>query len=483
MRLTAFAALLLASVPAAAHETVEVSVPGGIVEGEVLADGVVFRGVPYAAPPLADRRWLPPQPVVPWTGTRDATAMPPACPQVSEGWNEEQSENWSEDCLTLDIRTTSLEGKRPVLVWIHGGSNRAGSASGPADSDLTKQGVVAVGIQYRLGLLGYLSHPELSEEGGGHSGNYALMDQVAALEWVRDNIASFGGDPDRVTIVGESAGSQDVSLMLSTPLADGLMDAAIMQSGTPGFGLPWRTLEEAEAMGAVLGDIETLRAMDMDELLQLQVDYEKAAGWFSPFLRTTLDGHVLPEAPDALLAKRTPLPVIIGTDKVEFAGSDEASVYEPQATFFFNARAADALEIYRSEQADPRRGTIGTRIVSDAIFHCPSDRLATLLARNGWPVWRYEFDIGPDGGFTRHAYEVSWVFERKPIGSGAFMQDYWAALAVSGDPNSEAGAATARPSWAKWNPDKPRQLVINHIWTAMDEGAPRAGVCDLLEAY
>src|SRR5690606_11705831 len=184
-------------------------------------------------------------------------------------------ENWAEDCLTLDIRTPALSGKLPVMVWVHGGSNRAGSSSGPADSDMSAQGVVHVGIQYRLGLLGFLSHPELSDEGGGASGNYALMDQVAALEWVRDNIARFGGDPDNVTIYGESAGSQDVSLLLAAPEAQGLFDKAILQSGTPGFGMSFRTLDEAEAVGLQFdkaaganGDLATLRALPPERLLE-----------------------------------------------------------------------------------------------------------------------------------------------------------------------------------------------------------------------
>ena len=194
MRLTAtLAAIGLTATAAFAQPAAPVvSVPGGEVRGAATDDALVFRAVPYAAPPLGDLRWRAPQPVRPWPGVRDATHNGPACLQNSEGWNKA---NWlyaSEDCLTLDVKTASLTGKRPVMVWIHGGSNRSGSSGGPADSDWTRQGVVAVGVQYRLGVLGFLSLPELSAEQGGSSGNYGLMDQIAALRWVHETSPASG---------------------------------------------------------------------------------------------------------------------------------------------------------------------------------------------------------------------------------------------------------------------------------------------------
>ena len=195
MRALLVAATLLLAAPAAASQDqfAIVDVPGGQVRGSGSEGAWVFRAVPYAAPPLGDLRWRAPQPVRPWLGTRDATRNGPACLQNSEGWNKASWLYASEDCLTLDIETPSRTGKRPVMVWIHGGSNRSGSSGGPADSDLAQQGVVAVGVQYRLGVLGFLSTPSLSAEQGGTSGNYGLMDQIAALQWVHDNIAKFGG--------------------------------------------------------------------------------------------------------------------------------------------------------------------------------------------------------------------------------------------------------------------------------------------------
>ncbi len=208
----------------------------------------LFRGIPFAAPPLGPLRWKPPQPVVPWRGVRASLKQPASCLQNDHGWNRGDVLIGSEDCLTLDVRTPSMTGKLPVLVWIHGGSNRAGGPNDIVLSDVGKQ-VVIVGVRYRLGIFGFLSHRKLTAEQGA-SGNYGLMDQLAALRWVHRNIAKFGGDPANVTIAGESAGSQDVSLLLLEPAARPLFQRAIMESGTPGFGMPFRSLEDAEAIGA-----------------------------------------------------------------------------------------------------------------------------------------------------------------------------------------------------------------------------------------
>jgi para-nitrobenzyl esterase len=486
------AAVLIASAGSAQQSGPVVAVPGGQVRGTVSHAALVFRAIPYAAPPLGQLRWRPPQPVRAWRGVRDATHNGPACLQNSEGWNKV---NWlyaSEDCLTLDVKTASLTGKRPVMVWINGGSNRSGSSGGPADSDLTQQGVVAVGVQYRLGVLGFLSLPELSAEQSGASGNYGLMDQIAALRWVHDNIARFGGDPDNVTIVGESAGSQDVSLLLGAPAAQGLFEKAIMESGTPGFGMPYRSLAEAETLGEefaasadAAGDLAKLRATSPVALLTLQEEFGEPAtrGASFTFLRTTIDGKVLPEAPDALIARNAPKPVIIGTDKVEFGPADDSLDLADHAQYWFGADGAQALAAYRAEQADPRRGHLSLRMQSDAEFHCPTDRVADLLASHGWPVWRYEFDVGENGGLTAHAHELAWVFDRKALPGGVAMQDYWAALAVAGDPNGEAGRTAARPQWQRWDASHPRQMAFGQQGTAMEAGKPRAAFCRFADNF
>ncbi len=488
------AGLLVAALPAGAQEParVAVEVPGGTVEGHARETALVFRGIPFAAPPLGELRWRPPAPVVPWHGVRDATRLAPACLQKSEGWNRADWLRASEDCLTLDVRTPSLTGKRPVMVWIHGGSNRSGSSGGPADSDMTDQGVVHVGVQYRLGLLGFLSHPALTAEQGGASGNYALMDQIAALRWVHDNIADFGGDPGNVTIYGESAGSQDVSLLLAAPQAQGLFHKAILQSGTPGFGMSYRTLSEAEAVGVQLdkaadanGDLTKLRALSPVALLDLQqeVSDPRAENGRSTWLRITVDGRVLPDAPDRLIARHAPKPVIIGVDTVEFGpGSDDMDLLALAETWF-PGHAAEALAAYRAEAPDARRGNLALRLQSDGEFHCPADRLADLLASHGWPTWFYEFDVGENGGLTRHAYEIGFIFERKPVGGGVRMQDYWAALAIAGDPNAATALGQPRPRWEKWDPARPRQMFFGNGDSGMTAGKPRAALCRFSEAF
>lgn len=505
-RLVALAALLAAASPAlaatdAAADPVAdapvVFVTGGAVRGKAAKGGFAFQGIPFAAPPLGERRWQPPAPVTPWQGVRDATKAGPACLQNDEGWNHADWLHASEDCLTLNVRTASLSGKRPVMVWIHGGSNRAGSARGPVESQMSDKGVVIVSVQYRLGVLGFLSHRELAREQGGTSGNYGLMDQIAALRWVRTNIARFGGDPDKVTIFGESAGSQDVSLLLAAPATRGLFRAAIMESGTPGFGMPFRSLPDAFSLGDQLdgladsgGDIEKLRALSPVALLDLQSKLRdpRAQGNDYVFLRTTVDGKVLPEAPDTLLAKARPKPVIIGTNAIEFGPAPGEVPLDAFARFWFDPEASLALGAYRTEEhegPDPRRGNLELRMQSDAMFHCPANRLASLLAANGWPVWRYEFDVGDraQGGRTRHAFEVGYVFDDKPVGGDVSMLDYWTALAIAGDPNANTPTSKVRPAWKPLMKRQSYTLHFGEAATTLEKGLPRAPFCHWSEAF
>jgi para-nitrobenzyl esterase len=225
--------------------------------------------------------------------------------------------------------------------------------------------------------------------------------------------------------------------------------------------------------------------MSSAALLTLQQQFGEAAtrGGSFIFLRTTIDGKVLPDAPDALIARNAPKPVIIGTDKVEFGPADDNLDLDEFAHYWFGDDGASALAAYRAEQADPRRGHLSLRLESDAQFHCPTDRLADMLASHGWPVWRYEFDVGENGGLTSHAYELAWVFERKPLPGGVAMQDYWAALGVSGDPNGNAGRTAARPQWPRWDPAAPRQMAFGQQQTAVEPGKPRAPFCRFADKF
>jgi para-nitrobenzyl esterase len=481
------AGLLMASGAAVAQESPVVSVTGGMVRGGAEKGALLFRAIPYAAPPLAALRWQPPAPVVAWTGTRDATQYAPSCPQNSEGWNTGDAARFSEDCLTVSVRTPSLSGKRPVMVWIHGGSNRAGSGTGAAEIAFDQRGLVVVGLNYRLGLLGFLAHRGLAAEQGGTSGNYGLMDQIAALRWVKENIARFGGDPEKVTIFGESAGSQDVSLLLAAPATRGLFRGAILQSGTPGFGMSFRPLKDALALGDQLQDlagvkgIADLRNLPLARVLELQkqVQEPESQGNAFLFLRATVDGKVFPETPDKLLAKAPPLPVIIGTDKIEFGPGNGGVNLDYFSRYWFGDNGPKALAAYRAEEAagaDPRRGNLELRMQSDAQFHCPANRLADLLMAKGWPVWRYEFDVGPDGGLTRHAYEVGLVFGGADTG-GIKMLDYWSAFGLAGDPNTPIAGKAAGPNWPRFDAANPQMLDINAKATVAAKGPPRQQFC------
>jgi para-nitrobenzyl esterase len=249
-----------------------VKVEGGLISGTT-ADGVrSFKGIPYAAPPVGELRWKAPQPIVSWQGVRACNAFGPDCPQAPYTQNSlyySAPRPQSEDCLYLNVWTAAnANAKRPVLVWIHGGALTRGSGATPTydGTNFAKQGVVLVTINYRLGPLGYLAHPELTSESPQHaSGNYGVLDQIAALKWVQKNIAAFGGDPNNVTIFGESAGSWSVNVLVAAPLAKGLFQRAIGESGSTFGPLPKLTAAEqggvAFAKAAGADSLQALRAV------------------------------------------------------------------------------------------------------------------------------------------------------------------------------------------------------------------------------
>ena len=463
-----------------------VRVDGGLVRGKpYTGGGIMFRGIPFAAPPVEELRWRPPQPIVPWKGVRDSLDQPPSCVQNDQGWNHGDYVIGREDCLTLDVRTPAMAGKLPVLVWIHGGSNRAGGPNDIILSDVGKQ-VVIVGVRYRLGIFGFLAHRKLSAEQGGSSGNYALMDQIAALEWVQRNIAKFGGDPAHVTIAGESAGSQDVSLMLAAPAATPLLNQAIMESGTPGFGLPFRSLTDAERIGdqadALLGaggDIEKMRHMSVPALLavDLKLHDDALESDAMMWLRTTVDGKVIPADPRSLLERAAPKAVILGTNLVEFGV--ERPHRDPLIAKAFGPRAAAARAFYRADQpdppADPRMGSLDDQIGTDIIFRCPTEKMAEILSARGAPVWRYEFDAAPGGGKTSHAAEIQYAFGDAKFGQGLSLKPYWVNFILRGDPN---GAGLAE--WPHFTPAAPAHVLFSDAGVT-SAGALRPEICSLLD--
>jgi para-nitrobenzyl esterase len=433
-----------------------------IAQGELVGRAgegsqALFLGVPFAQPPVGPMRWRPPWPAD-WRGARDATVQAPACLQKPLGWNDADAARSSEDCLYLDISTPKLEpgARAPVMVWIHGGANWAGSGAGAVRSSLARQGVVVVSVQYRLGVFGFLSHPGLTAEGGGASGNYALMDQIAALRWVHDNIAAFGGDPANVTLFGHSAGGQDVGLLMLAPSARGLFARGVLQSGTPGFGFPPRTLAQNEAIGVDLarligapsetasrdGGLKALRRASGQDLLKA-ADHLIAPIDDQSFIWTqaVVDGAVLPRAPDELLAEAdgATAPMIIGNSAREIAlfGHDPE-----RARAWIRDDARDAapalLKLYGLDAVEPPAsdlidGEVAVRVATDRMFRCPVNHVAAVRTGLGGAVWRYELEApAPGAAVVSHGAELRYVFDRP---EGPPMQAYWLNFARSGDPN------------------------------------------------
>ena len=464
-------------------EAQAVKVDGGLVGGKAWNGTRIFRGIPFAAPPLRPLRWKPPQPVRPWKGVRQSVDQPPSCLQNDAGWNHGDFLNQSEDCLTLDVRTPRIGGKLPVLVWIHGGSNRFGGPNDIVFSDVGRQ-VVVVGIRYRLGIFGFLSHRKLAAEQGGASGNYGLMDQVAALRWVHRNVAKFGGDPANVTIAGESAGSQDVSLLLAEPAARPLFQRAIMESGTPGFGLAFRSLSDAERIGDQLdkllgtnGDLHKLRRAPAAQLLVADAKLHDPTAPDDSFvwLHITVDGKALPANARLLLAKASAKPVIVGSNRFEFALGGGAVERERLIAASFGPRAQQARALYSKMQADPRLGSRDEQISTDLIFRCPTSRFARIMAAKNAPVWRYEFDAAPSGGKTSHAAEISYAFGGSTFGKALSLKPYWLNFIRTGDPNGPG-----LPHWPRFTSAAPAHVLFSDAGVT-PKGALRPQICSLLD--
>ncbi|MBB4130966.1 carboxylesterase family protein [Xanthomonas sp. 3075] len=440
----------------------------GAVRGQWQDDGsAVFRGIPFAAPPLGALRWKPPQPLAAWSTVRDATHAARPCVQPALGWNNAMAKRGSEDCLYVEVQTPQLQPSEPlpVLVWIHGGANVAGGADGHLPTNLVAQRMLVVTLQYRLGALGFLSLPELRDGDNAAAGNYALLDQIAALQWVRDNIARFGGDPARVTIAGQSAGGQDVGLLMLSPLARGLFSAAIEQSGTAGFGLPARSLEENRSLGVRIAEragiedaatrLTQLRALPADRLLAAAQGIDVPAldddGYI--WLQAVVDGRVLPDAPADMLAAgaQAKVPLLIGyvVQELEYGGKQGA---QARLRRDYPAQADAVLQAQRSHQAQraARQGDAAMQLSTDLTFRCPALAVARQQAALGVPVWHYLFDTAAPGGRVTHSAELPFLFKGLPIGQPPVnLQRYWAAFVQSGNPNTKG--LPAWPTFAAGN--------------------------------
>jgi para-nitrobenzyl esterase len=470
--------------------------------------GGIFRGVPYARAPVGALRWRPPEPAALWTGVRAATQPAPPCLQAFVGWNRADAERGSEDCLYLEIRTPRLDrqAKLPVLVWIHGGANWGGSGRWLFDSDLAERGIVVVAIQYGLGVLGFLSHPQLSRESPrGVSGNYALMDQIAALRWVRSNIAGFGGDPDAMTVAGHSAGGQDVGLLMVSPEARGLFARAIQESGTAGFGLPPRSLAENERLGVALAELaglpralgttgqrlqlEALRALDGRELLDAELRVESSAihdqSYF--YLQPVMDGWIVPADPAQLLrtGRSAQVPLLIGNAAQEIAPDTGDSGSRHSVIRGFGKSAATAFDLYGlhgglEPVADPVLGNTPLQIATDLTFRCPAEYTAEMQTGSGQAVWRFQMEVAAPGApRIDHGAELAFVFRNEPLdpsvdGPRPFLQSYWANFIRRGDPNGDK-----LPVWPKYGSQR-AYVAFTRAGAIVNHGL-RSQICALLQ--
>jgi para-nitrobenzyl esterase len=454
----------------------------GPVKGTTTDSMYVFRGIPYAAPPVGDQRWRPPQPAKRWRGVRDATQFAGHCAQPESVFGRATT---NEDCLYLNVyvpRPKTVEdlfpALRPVMVWFHGGALFLGESDEYDPTRLVEQGVVVVTVNYRLGLLGFLAHPALTAESSyGGSGDYGIMDQQAALNWVQRNIVLFGGDLRNVTIFGESAGGLSVHTHLASPGSAGLFDQAIIESGA--YALTQASLATAEAAGQNFATAAgcpdqtaaCLRAAPVESLLAAG-----GAGGFTP----NIDNNVLTQTVRNALTTGTfnQVPLLEGSNHDEwrlFVGLTEAATGVPLTAAGYPAAIAATLRISLAQAnliaflyplaAYPSPSVALGAVGTDAIFACNS-RVSARLASAVVPTFAYEFNDPnapqrflaglsfPTGAY--HASEIQYLFDTaSPIPSPGFTPDqqaladsmvkYWTTFAKSGDPNDGTN-----PAWAAY---------------------------------
>jgi len=499
-----------------------IELDNGAVVGSTAGNYAIFKGVPYAKPPIGELRWRPPVELDPWPEAIQAKKYPSAAWQlgvdtklfIAEIINQSgfstvkrnlfkalfsrfgQSSE-SEDCLYLNIRTPSEKKQTglPVMIWIHGGDHQDGSGNGfPYETDVfCDEGAILVTINYRLGVMGFLCHPELSlESSDGTSGNYGMLDQIAALKWVQENIAAFGGDPEQVTIFGESAGGESVAHLLTSPFAEGLFQRAIIQSAANSGQMIHQTLavlhhDSGERIGQKLADdlvpgsnqIQALRKLPASEIMD-QVRGEKKFALRSFF--PVIDGVLLPMSPFQAFreGKEHDVPLLVGSN------SDEASLFWPHMPsplieyrerepsvdqmkelieFEFQEDASLINDVYEEiMECDP---VAQQELLGDSLFGAPAFYYASLHSRKNASTFLYHFNqVPPSSKQTAgayHAAEIGYVFDIKsPVfpksRSGkqlaAIMSQTWAQFAKSGNPNK-----ATLPIWDAFTDEFPRWML------------------------
>ncbi len=482
-----FSLSLMAQEPVTAPR---VQIANGQLEGLEMSGVQVFRGIPFAAPPVGPFRWREPMPVANWKGVRKATAFGPRAMQPPLFSDMVfRSNGMSEDCLYLNVWTPSVKGKAklPVLVYFYGGGLMAGDASEPRydGESMARKGIVTVTVNYRLGIFGFMSHPELTRSSPHHaSGNYGLLDQVAALQWVKKNISAFGGDPSQVTIAGESAGSISVSALMASPLSKNLVTRAIGESGAVLGSLEAQPLALREQGGLALAaavkaaSLADLRALDADALVAAASGHEWE--WFG----IAVDGYFFTESPDKIYAegRQAHIPLLAGWNSEEGGYRSLLGDAEPTLSTFrqaveklYGPAAPAILEVYKpvsdAEVKEAARDLAGDRFISFGTW-----KWLDVHARTGGgqPVYRYYYTQPrpasrdgemPAGTGAVHSAEIEyalgnlggnrvfdWTWDDHRVSS--IMQDYFVNFIRSGNPNG-----VALPHWPQVQANQPAAFL------------------------
>lgn len=483
----------------------------GAVQGADVGASWSFRNVPFAAPPVGALRWKPPQPAACWSGVRAATEWGGVCPQL--GKDGTGTYEGDEDCLQLNVfvpKDTS-KGPLPVMVWIHGGGHQVGGAvevtNGvrlyDAQRFVERTGVIVVTTNYRLGALGFLAHEKLGAENPEKSsGAYGVLDQIEALRWVQRNAKAFGGDPTRVTVFGESAGGAAVCTLIASPLAKGLFQRAIMQSGgcparkkadAESFGKEVFTAAKCESAADPVACMRALPAKDVVSALPVRVD----VGGVNRAYTNVVDGLVLPAPSFELIAagKHNAVPWILGSMSDETSRSvplprtATAADYEAAVRTLLGTAADAALAMYPvSEYPSPWHAYV--QLTSDAKFVCGARKALRTAQPAGQPLYRYSMNRAIEGALIKpfgawHGLDVLFTFDHLDVAGYtpnagdqqlvADVEGYWSRFAATGDPNG--GSAVA---WPKWTSSDPYAVLNAPVTTAT---SLRSKQCDFWDAY
>jgi para-nitrobenzyl esterase len=499
----------------------EVKITSGIIRGVTEGDVTIFKGIPFAAPPVGEFRWRPPQPVIPWDGVRDASEFGPNCAQG--GWGAAPgtiAAGSSEDCLYLNLWTPAnfnTKSKLPVMVWIHGGGFTGGSGSGSSGTQFTKQGVILITINYRLGRLGHFAFPALSAEHPEEpKGSYAFMDQIAALEWIQENITTFGGDPDNVTIFGFSAGGVSVHSLLTIPAAKGLFHKAIGESSGGRHGvLTGRPIhkENTDALYPVSAEtiginfarkhgIDGTDAVALSKLRALSVEKivdggQETDGQGGPRIYSgpILDGKLVVETSESAYkaGRQAKVPLIIGSCSAEIGGAFVSTATTKEELFSQFGTLESEVKAAYDPDGSKEFAEVQTFINTDWVWAEPARFTARKFVENGESAYVYHFGYVPAAmrQWARygagHGSEVGFVFGNPTNRDGSpvteeekelakVMNTYWTNFAKTGNPNGEG-----LPQWSLYNSVNEQLLDVLPDGKIVGKSDPRKARLDVIE--